>query len=124
MVIIQKYDCFSNTVHLIPKSGGKASITGGPINGVSLQCSPGIISSTFSANSSSGPATPFREQLREDGFNLIYTGRPIPIQSGSPKAYNINLGFVGTIRAYLQSFNLSINPPSPSTVSYSFVFTP
>ena len=48
---------------------------------------------------------------------------PIPINSGVPKPYTINLGPVGSIIAYLQSFNLSINPPGPSTVSYSFVFT-
>ena len=119
---VQKYDCANNEIHFIPKSGGKASITGGPINGVSLTCDPNIVTETFSASASSGPATPYITNERRDGYNLKYNGGPIPIQSGSPRAYNISLGIGGTIRAYLQSFSLSVSPPSPATVNYSFVF--
>lgn len=120
---IQKYDCFTDTVHFIPKSGGKASITGGPISGVTLECDPNIVTSSFSANAQSGPSTAYITTERRDGFNLRYTGTPISIDSGVPRPYTINLGPGGTITAYLQSFNLSITPPGPSTVNYSFVFT-
>ncbi|MCK5027964.1 MAG: hypothetical protein KAS07_06090 [Candidatus Pacebacteria bacterium] len=120
---IQKYDCFTDTVHFIPKSGGKASITGGPINGVSLECDPNIVTETFSASAQSGPSTAYITTERRDGFNLKYTGTPIPIESGSPRPYTINLGPGGSITAYLQSFSLSVAPPAPATVQYSFVFT-
>lgn len=120
---IQKYDCYNQITHFIAKSGGKASISGGPIDGLSLGCDPDVVTSSFDASASSGPTTPYISVQRRDGFNLIYTGRPIAIQSGSPRPYNITLGTAGTIRAYLQSFSLTVTPPSPATVSYSFVFT-
>ena len=119
---VQKYDCFNDKMYFIPKSGGKASIVGGPINGVTLECDPGIVSDSFSASAQSGPATPYITTERRDGFNLRYTGIPIPIESGSPRSYDINLGFIN-IKAYLQNFSISIAPPQPATVNYSFVFT-
>jgi hypothetical protein len=121
---VQKYDCIRDTMYFIPKTGGKASITGGPIDGVTLGCDPNIVSDNFSASASSGPTTPYITNERRDGFNLIYTGRPIPINSGSPDTYNILLGPGGSIDANLQSFSLNVNPPQPATVNYSFVFTP
>jgi hypothetical protein len=120
---IQKYDCFNDTVHFIPKTGGKSSTTGSPLTGVSLECDPNIVTETFSADAQSGPATSYITTERRDGFNLKYTGRPIPVESGSPRPYILNLGPVGTLTVYLQSFNLSVTPPSPATVNYSFVFT-
>ena len=125
---VQKYDCIRDVVHFIPKSGGKASISGGTTSGglpgvVYLECDPGITTTQFNASAQSGPTTPYISNDRRDGFNLIYTGRPIPIQSGSPQPYTIQLGPSYSIRAYLQSFSLSINQPSPATVNYSFVFT-
>lgn len=118
---ITRRDCSGN-VYFIPRSGGKASITNGPIDGVSLECSPGIVDTSFQADAGGGPASPFVSANRVDGFNLIYTGNPIPIDSGYPKMYTINLGFVGSISAYLQSFSLSVNPPDVARVQYSFVF--
>jgi hypothetical protein len=120
---IQKYDCSEQITHFIPKSGSKASISGGPIDGVYLECDPGVITSSFDASASSGPTTSYLSLQRRDGFNLVFTGRPIPIQSASPRPYTITLGPGGSITAYLQSFSLTITPPSPATVSYSFVFT-
>lgn len=120
---VQKYDCFNNEVYFIPKSGGKSSITGDGINGVTLTCDPNITSESFSASASSGPATHYITNERRDGFNLRYSGEPIAINSAYPRSYYISLGDVGGIRGYLQSFNISVNPPSPATVNYSFVFT-
>ena len=120
---VQKYDCINNETHFIPKSGGKASVTGNDLNGITLQCDPNIVSDSFSANASSGPATHYITNTRRDGYNLVYTGGPIAIQSASPRSYNIDLGSVGYIVGYLQSFSLTVSPPSPATVNYSFVFT-
>ena len=119
---VQKYDCFSNKNYFIPKTGGKASIVGGPINNVYLHCDPNVVTEQFNASAQGGPATPYIVSERRDGYNLVYTGTPIPIQSGSPDSYTINLGSYGTVEAYLQSFNLNVNPPQHAVVSYSFVF--
>jgi len=117
---IQKYDCATDTTYFIPMSGGKASITNGPLNGVSLECDPSISSRSFNASASAGPVAPYLTSLRADGYNLVYTGHPIPVRSADPTAYSLNLGPF-SVTAYLQSFNLTVSPPSPATVSYSFV---
>lgn len=117
---LQKYDCATDTTYFIPMGGGKASITGGPIYGVTLDCDPDVVSKTFSASAQSGPMTPYITDIRRDGFNLRYTGHPISIESASPQSYVIQLGSV-QITGYLQNFNLTISPPSPATVSYNFV---
>ena len=119
---ITKYDCFNDQTYFIPTVGSRASITNGPINGVSLHCTPGIISRSFNADASSGPASPFISALREDGFGLVYTGLPIEVDTSVPKIYEIQLGFLGVIRAFLQNFSVSVNPPDPARVQYSFVF--
>jgi hypothetical protein len=125
---VQKYDCVRDTVHFIPKSGSKASISGGTVTGgipgvLYLDCDPNVTTTQFTASVQNGPVTPYISNDRRDGFNLVYAGRPIPINSGSPQAYTLQLGPSYTIRGYLQSFNLNINHPSPATVNYSFVFT-
>lgn len=117
---IQKYDCTTDTTYFIPQAGGAVSITNGPINNVTMTCDPNISSKSFSASASSGPTTAYVENVRKDGYNLVYTGTPIAISSGNPSAYNINLGPF-SVRAYLQTFSLTVNPPSSATVSYSFV---
>ena len=120
---VQKYDCVTDTMHFIPKAGGKASITGGPIHGVTLLCDPNVVTDTFSASAQSGPSSHFIINERRDGFGLKYTGSPIQVNTASPRPYTISLGFVGNISAYLQSFSLTVEPPQPATVNYSFVFT-
>ena len=124
---VQKYDCIRDVVHFIPKSGSKASISGGTIQGgipgvVYLGCDPNVTTTQFSASAQSGPTTPYISNDRRDGFNLVYTGRPIPISSGSPRPYHLNIGPDMTITAYLQSFGLNINQPAPAIANYSFVF--
>lgn len=121
-------DCFSGTVHFIPRAGGKASVTNRVSSGVSstildLNCNPGIVSKSFTADAGGGPASPFFFSDREDGYNLVYNGNPIPVETGKPQKYTIDLGFVGSIEAFLQSFSLSIDPPEPARVQYSFVFS-
>jgi len=70
-----KYDCMNDETYFIPLSGGKASVIGGPINGVYLSCDPNIVSKAFNASVGQGPTTPYTIESRRDGFNLVYTGR-------------------------------------------------
>jgi len=125
---VTREDCSTGEVFYIPRAGGSASVTNRAASGVSsniinLTCTPGIISQSFDANAASGPASPFLFSDREDGYNLVYTGNPINIESGKPQKYTIGLGFIGTIEAFLQSFSLTINPPEVARVEYSFVFS-
>lgn len=125
---VTKEDCATGTTYFIPRAGGNASTTNLDASGVNkniidLDCTPGIISRSFEANSGGGPASPFFLSDREDGYNLVYNGHPIPIQSANPKMYTISLGFVGSIEAFLQSFSITINPPEPARVNYSFAFS-
>lgn len=125
---ITKYDCFSGNVYFIPKIGAKASISNRVQSGISpsilnLECNPGVVSTSFDANASSGPATAVFFADKEDGYNLVYNGDPISIQSGIPQLYSISLGFVGTIQGFLQNFTLQVQPPNVAVVQYSFVFS-
>lgn len=125
---LTKEDCQTGNVYFIPRAGGSASVTNRVSSGVDpslidLSCRPGIVNKSFDANASSGPASPYLFSDREDGYNLVYNGNPIPVETGKPQKYNISLGFVGTIEAYLQSFSLSIDPPEVARVQYSFVFS-
>lgn len=125
---IAKYDCFTSQTFFIPKSGAKASMTNREASGIdtsiiNLSCNPGLVNTFFQADASSGPASPFFLADREDGFNLVYTGNPIQINSGIPVVYSISLGFAGEIRGFLQSFSLTVNPPEVAKVQYSFVFS-
>jgi hypothetical protein len=125
---VTKEDCATGTTYFIPRAGGNASTTNHAASGISsgvirLDCSPNIISTSFDANAGSGPASPYFLSEREDGYNLVYTGHPIAIESAKPQMYTISLGFVGTIEAFLQSFSITINPPEPARVNYSFAFS-
>lgn len=125
---VTREDCLTGDVFYIPRAGGSASVTNRAASGVSssiidLTCTPGIISKSFEANASSGPVSPFFFSDREDGYNLVYNGNPISIETGKPQKYTISLGFIGTIEAFLQSFSLTINPPEVARVQYSFVFS-
>jgi hypothetical protein len=119
---VQKYDCYNDIVYFIPKTGAKASITGNSLNGVDLACDPNVVTASFEASATNGPTTVYITNDRRDGFNLRYTGSPIPVESASSLPYNITLG-THSYTCYLQSFNISVAPPQPATCSYSFVFT-
>ena len=125
---ITKFDCYTRNTYFIPKSGGKASLTNRGASGVNssiitMSCNPGLEGVSFSADASGGPASPYFLATREDGFNLVYTGTPIPVNTGIPQLYTISLGFAGTIRGFLQSFSLTVNPPDVAKVQYSFAFS-
>ena len=125
---VTKFDCFTGDTFFIPKAGAKASITNRTGSGIDpflldLSCNPEVVSKSFQADASSNPAAPFLFSDREDGFNLVYRGQPIAIESAKPQKYSISLGFVGTIEGFLQSFSFSVSPPDVAKVQYSFVFS-
>ncbi len=130
---IQKVDCETDRIYFIPKWGGKAFLEGD----VTLQGDFAVMGDyvrlekcvahydTFNADASSGPTTPILRAVHADGFNLIYTGLPISLESGRPKAYKGILDSIfpeSLTTFYLTSFDLSINPPFESRVGYNFVF--
>lgn len=120
---VQKYDCFNSKMHFFPAWGGSASVSGDRIKGVSLERE--VVSyKSMSADASSGPAAPYFYSNQTDGFNLVYTGRPISIESGRPQAYNILSDILpGGTEIYLSSFDISVDPPTRSTVNYNFIFS-
>lgn len=125
---VTKEDCVAGTTYFIPRAGGNASVTNFQASGVNsslirLDCDPGILSTSFEANAGNGPASPFFLSDRQDGYNLVYNGHPFAVESAKPQMYTISLGFVGSIEAFLQSFSLTINPPEPARVNYSFAFS-
>ncbi len=125
---VTKEDCTTGTTYFIPRAGGDASTTNFQASGVNsslirLDCNPNINNTSFQADAGGGPASPFFLSDRQDGYNLIYTGHPIAIESAKPQMYTISLGFVGSIEAFLQSFSITINPPEPARVNYSFAFS-
>lgn len=120
---VQKYDCFNNTMHYFPAWGGTASVSGDPISGISLE-SEVVTYQSMSADASSGPASPYFYSNQTDGFNLIYTGRPIAINSGRPQSYNILSNILPPqTELYLSSFDITIDPPFRSVVNYNFIFS-
>jgi len=120
---VQKYDCFNDTMHFFPSWGGAASVSGDSITGVSLEREV-VTYQSMNADASSGPASPYFYSTQTDGFNLIYTGRPIAITSGRPQSYNILSSVLpANTNLYLSSFDISIEPPTKSVVNYNFVFS-
>ncbi|MCK4975444.1 MAG: hypothetical protein KAS36_00770 [Anaerolineales bacterium] len=120
---VRRYDCDNNIYYFIPQRGGTASIEGETPDGISFEQGPFLGYRSFSASASSGPATVYLDTTHYDGFNLIYTGSPIPFESGRPEPMNILASKLPAgVELYLQSFSMDITPPHNSTVSYSFAF--
>jgi len=120
---VRRYDCDDDKYYFIPQTGGSAWVEGDMPNNVSFELGPFSEYKSFSASASSGPATVYLDTYHRDGFNLIYTGRPIAFQAGRPEPINIlSSRLPSGIELYLQSFSLEITPPFSSQVSYSFVF--
>jgi hypothetical protein len=120
---VRRYDCDNDIYYFIPQRGGTASIEGETPEGVSFEQGPFLNYRSFNASASSGPATVYLDTTHYDGFNLIYTGRPIAFESGRPEPINILASKLPAgAELYLQSFSLDITPPYQAVVSYSFAF--
>ncbi len=119
---VQKYDCFNSKMHFFPAWGGSASRSGDAINGVNLEAEVVTLNS-MNVDASSGPTAPYFRDTQINGFNLIYSGRPISVTSGRPQSYSFLADVLPeNTELYLSSFELSIDPPSRSVVNYNFIF--
>ena len=119
---VSKYDCIDDIVYFIPAVGGKTTMSGDNINGVSLICDPNITNEFMDASASGGPTTPVIISSRKDGYGLRYSGVPISIDTINTTTYYLVIGS-SSFNCYLQSFSINVRPPSPAQVSYSFVFS-
>ena len=120
---VRRYDCDDDLYYFIPQRGGTASLEGELPLGVSFEIGPFLGYQSFSASASSGPATVYLDTTHYDGFNLIYTGHPIPFESGRPEPMNILTSRLPVgVDLYLQSFSMDITPPHNASCSYSFAF--
>lgn len=117
----QKYDCFNKKMYFIPKLGGRGSVVGDRIQGVTVLCDPNIVQESMEANAQGGPTTFAIDSIRKDIYGISYTGGPIPINTLSSSSYTLYIGSYN-IKAYLQSFNIEVRPPSPASASYTFIF--
>ena len=114
---IRKYDCAINKLYFIFAGQGQSFISG-PVGGfASLYKSFSSITS-FSASSSSGPASVYMETTQTNGYGLRYSGGPFSFTT-SELSIPINLGSLGD--HYLQSFSFDAQPGQLPIASYNFV---
>ena len=117
---VRRYDCETNTLHLISAGQGSSFIAGEIDGSASLAVGTGRSFPTLSANSSSGPATVYMETTQEEGYGLVYTGGPIAFDTRNELIID-NFG-VGQGPLYLQNFSVDFNPGEIPVASYSFLF--
>lgn len=120
---IKKYDCDNNKLYFLFAGEGQSYLSG-DIGGLALlnntvSCAPSSIS--FSASSSSGPASIYMEDSQDNGYGLVYRGDPISFTTS--KGGTVVSISVGSIDGdfYLQTFNLSAQPGQLPVASYTFV---
>jgi hypothetical protein len=114
---IRKYDCVNNKLYFIFAGQGQSFISGPAGVFVSLFKAFSTVTS-FSANASSGPSTPYMVTTQTNGYGLRYSGGPIDFTT-SDLASPIDLGSLGA--HYLQSFSFDAQPGQLPIASYNFV---
>jgi hypothetical protein len=134
---VRRYDCDTNRLYFIPKKGGRSFIEGEfPPEVLELVDDIGGIISykTFSADASQGPHRHYLLTDHTDGFGLRYNARPISFDSSSPVDVEVDIrlqerggngdSFVipEGARLYLSSFEITVEPPLTSRVTYNFIF--
>ena len=62
------------------------------------------------------------ETEQQDGYGLVYTGKPIDFDTTSTLEYS-NFLVDGGPTLYLQNFSLDMNPGEIPIASYSFTFS-
>jgi hypothetical protein len=117
---IRRYDCNTNTVYMIPAGKGQSFVEGDVDGLATLIKGTGRKFQSYSASSSSGPASVYMVSTHEDGYGLDYTGSPMAINTDTNFIFT-NFG-LGSGPLYLQSFNLDCAPGELPVASYSFAF--
>lgn len=120
---VRRYDCDTNTVYMIPAGQG-SSYVAGEVNGlasINISANPRMTFTSYSASSSSGPATIYMETEQEDGYGLTYRGDPISFDTGDALIFQ-NFMTPGGPELYLQSFSLEMSPGEIPVANYSFMF--
>lgn len=115
----QRFDCENNITHIIRTKTGQSFREGDPIDGISLLdefCS----FRTINASAQSGPSTRVVDTEKFLGSDIIWTGPPFPIDTTDADTLDFNI--LG-LDVKLTSFNISVQAPSSSTNSYSFVYS-
>ena len=80
------------------------------------------------ANSSSGPAALYTDDIREEGYGLIYDGEPISFDTSDPDSLifyastGLFTGLLDFHPFYLQNFSFDASPGQFPKASYSFLF--
>lgn len=121
---MRRYDCDKDEVHFI-FAGEGASFIYGDINGLAnIHNYVDRSYNNISADAGGGPTGVYTIQTQEDGYGLSFNGDPYSFSTKSEGGAEFSdfLG-IGCGSLYLQSFNLTTNPGSVPTASYSFVFT-
>lgn len=122
---VRKYDCENDILYLIFAGQGQSFITGSPtelFDFVELNSNiddVGITSKSYSASSSSGPATIYMETNQITGYGMTYKQGPIEFDTSSEDILK-PLGNLGE-DYYLQNFSFDAQPGQLPVVSYSFV---
>lgn len=113
---MQRYDCMSDTVYMIPR-GGDRSYTEGDVGSITIK---DLVSYTgFSASAAGGPHSIYLFSSHSDGYSLSYTGSPINVAGRDTSAGVIDDLINGT--AYLTNFTWEQQPPNLPIASYSFL---
>lgn len=127
---VQKYDCDNDIVYLLFAGAGKSKISG-DIGGLANVVEPVPFTyDSISASITNGPAQPYMSSTQQDGYGLDYSGGPIPFATSSDSVFSIEVkgsgagGQFNLGRLYLKSFNLTYNPGTIPTASYTFIYTP
>jgi len=115
---VQKYDCEEDIMHFIFSGEGKSFYTSAANQLVDLHHVFPTECTSYSASSSSGPATVYLLDTQVNGYGMTYKGGPLSF-STSAEGTLISVGDLGA--CYLQNFSLNAQPGQIPTVSYSFV---
>jgi len=125
---IQRYDFTTDKWWFIPTKVHRAQINGviGPsVNGNPAKISLGqtfFMGSAASSQSQNGTSITTEESV-EIGAIFNYSGFPVPITVPDLTAWRVDLGQGQVLNnGFINSVNVSVDYPSPATITYSFDF--